>query len=80
MEKCKKEIIEVLQSVKGKDFWETRDLISSGFLDSFELLTFIKELEDYFNICIPLENITLEEFNSIDSIYELVQKIIIGEH
>lgn len=76
MEKNRKEIQKVLQTVKGNDFEEENDLISGGFLDSFDLLMFIKALEEHFDMHIPLERITLEEFNSIDSVYEIVQKII----
>lgn len=75
MEKNKENIMKILQNVKGEDFQEEHGLISSGFLDSFELLTFIQELEEGFNICIPLERISQEEFNNIDSVYELIRKI-----
>ncbi len=74
MKTNKEEIRKVLQIVKGKDFSEDHDLISGGCLDSFELLMLIQKLEDYFQICIPLEWISPEEFNSIDSIYEVIQK------
>lgn len=76
MGKGKEEIVKVLQVVKGKDFVEDRNLISDGFLDSFELLKFVKELENQFNINIPLEHISQEEFNSIDSVYDIIQKIV----
>ncbi len=74
MEKNKENIIKILQTIKGKDFQEEHDLISGGFLDSFELLTFIQELEESFGISIPLEYISPEEFNNVVSVYELIQK------
>lgn len=76
MERSKEEIVKVLQVVKGKGFLEEHNLISGGFLDSFELLMFVEELEKRFNISIQLEHISQEEFNSIDSVYNIIQKPI----
>lgn len=74
MEKGKKEIMGILQKMKGKGFREDHDLITGGFLDSFELLMFIKELEECFSVHIPLEKINQEEFNSVESICEVIRK------
>lgn len=76
MEEIREEIIKILQKMKGNDFLEECNLISGGFLDSFELLMFIKELEEHFSIRIPLEKISPAEFNSVDSVYGMVKTLL----
>lgn len=76
MENYKEGIVSALKSVKGGDFQERHDLVYGGFLDSFELIMLIEELERRFQIHIPLEHISPEEFDNIDSIYEIIESAL----
>ncbi len=69
------EIKKALKKIKGDWFEESENLITDGYISSFELLKLICELENSFGIDIPIVNIEPEIFNSIEGIYELIKKI-----
>lgn len=49
-------------------------LISGGLLDSYSVMELIADLEEHFNVDIPLDDIEYENFNTITSIAKLVEK------
>ena len=53
-------------------------LLEEEILDSMEILLLISELEDKYQIQIPLESLQLEDFQDILSITEFVKKQIEG--
>ena len=54
----------------------SKELIDGGILDSVTLVEIATELMDEFDIDIPYEEITPENFNSIDAMTELVEKYV----
>lgn len=73
-------IITKLQTLKpNEDMESITDLIDGAYLDSIELMTFISDLMDTFDVDIDIEWITAEHFNSVDAIAELIKKIKTGE-
>lgn len=71
----KERILKCLKNVKGLDFCEEKNLISGGYVDSFEMLMLIKELEAEFGIKIAFERIMTENFNSIVSIETIISDV-----
>ncbi len=70
-------LLEILEEVKpGVEFKGKSDLMDSGELDSFDVITLVSELQDEYDIDIPVEEIVPENFNSVDEIYKLVQKLL----
>lgn len=70
-------LLEILEEVKpGVEFSGKSDLMDSGELDSFDVITLVSELQDEFDIDIPVEEIVPENFNSVDEIYKLVRKLL----
>ena len=66
-----------MEEVKpGVEFKGKSDLMDSGELDSFDVITLVSELQDEYDIDIPVEEIVPENFNSVDEIYKLVQKLL----
>ena len=70
-------LLEILEEVKpGVEFKGKSDLMDSGELDSCDVITLVSELQDEYDIDIPVEEIVPENFNSVDEIYKLVQKLL----
>lgn len=73
-------IISKLKTIKpNEDIESITDLIDGAYLDSIELMTFISDLMDTFDVDIDIEWITAEHFNSADAIAGLIRKIKTGE-
>lgn len=54
-------------------------LVDSGALDSLSLVTAIGELSMEFDITVPYEEITPANFNSLDAIVGLVERLANGQ-
>lgn len=52
------------------------ELVLSGILDSFDLVSLIHELSEIFDIEIGIENVLPENFNTVDNIQSLVERLI----
>ena len=50
-------------------------LVDSGALDSLSLVMAIGELSMEFSVTVPYEEITPENFNSLDAIVRLVERL-----
>lgn len=76
MEDLKERVNRVLARVKGdaKDYLESTSLVSGGILDSIEIMDLILELESEFAISIDSADILLKNFESVNSIADLVEK------
>lgn len=68
-------IYEVLQSIRPEfDFKASRNFVEDGYLDSFDIVTLITELEERFEIMIDALDILPENFSSVQAIAEIVKK------
>ncbi len=56
--------------------FSSNELVDGGLLDSVTLVEIVTELMDVFDIEIPYEEVTPENFNSIDSMVKLVEKYV----
>ena len=57
------------------DFEETDDLIDSGILDSFDIISLIAEIDNEFDVQIPAEEIIPENFNSAKALQALIVRL-----
>ena len=57
------------------DFEENKELIDSGELDSFDIVSLVGELCEAYEIEIGAEDIIPENFNSVEAIMALVEKL-----
>ena len=70
-------LIEILESVKpGIEYEGKTNLIGSGELDSFDVITLVSELNEAYDIDVPVEEIVEENFNSVEAMYKLIQKLL----
>lgn len=69
-------ILEILHSLHPEVTFEGKtDLVDSGLLDSFDIVTLIGELSDVFKVEVGVENLEPENFNSPEAIYELLKSL-----
>ena len=57
------------------DFEATTELVDSGELDSFDILALVGELCDEYDIEIGADEIVPENFNTVEAIWALVQRL-----
>lgn len=75
----KERVKEILQDVRMDiDFDEEKYLVSQGVFESIDIITLITELEDEFCIKIPTELIVADNFDSIDAIVNLIDKLTLN--
>lgn len=70
------ELLEILNEVKpGVDFENDTDLIGHGVLDSITMVTLVMELNDAFDIEITPVDIVPENFKTVQTIYNMIQRL-----
>lgn len=71
------QLLNILEEIKpGFVFTGRADLVDSGDLDSFDVISLVGELNDAFDIDIPVEAIVPENFNSVDAMMALINKAL----
>ena len=69
-------LIEILEGIRPDvDFKNETALIDDGILDSFDVVSIISELDDEFGVQIRITELDPENFNSAESIWNLVQSL-----
>lgn len=75
MENREEKILKILKDIQPDfDFEDGTDFVAQGYLDSFDVVTLVAELEGAFGIAISALDIVPENFASLKSIAALVQK------
>lgn len=57
------------------DFDKQKNLMTDGILDSISVVSIIAELEDEFDVSVPMEYIQPKWFESVESIAEMVEEL-----
>lgn len=71
----REEVIEILSSIcAGVDF-ENEDINIAEDLDSVDIIALIEELEDRFNVEITAGEKTEENFESVDALVEMLERL-----
>ncbi|MCQ2457137.1 MAG: phosphopantetheine-binding protein [Clostridia bacterium] len=72
----KEQIIGILEQVKGGiNYAAEEKLIDDKLLDSFDVISLISELADTFDVEIGIDDMLPENFNSVDAICALVERL-----
>ena len=70
------ELLQVLSEVcPDVDFENGENLVDSGAINSFDVLTIIGELNDTFDIQISAGDIVPENFNSARAMWALIERL-----
>ena len=69
-------LLEILKSIRPDvDFENETALIDDGILDSFDVVSIISELDNEFDVQVRITELDPENFNSAESIWNLVQEL-----
>ena len=70
------ELLDLLEDIKPTvDFRTCTGLIDDGYLDSFDILSIVSELNDAFGIEISPVDIVPENFNSAQALWNMVERL-----
>lgn len=68
-------VLEILREIRADvDFEKETKLIDDNILASLDIVAIVGEFNDEFDIEISVEDLTPENFNSVDAMVELVTK------
>lgn len=69
-------LLEILKELRPDvDFVGNTQLVDSGELDSFDIVMLVGELNDAFELTIPIGSIVPENFNSTEAMMALIKEI-----
>lgn len=69
-------LLEILKGIRPDvDFENEKALIDDGYLDSFDVVSIISEIDDVFGVQIRINELDPENFNSAEAIWTLIQKL-----
>ena len=72
----KEKILEMLKEIKPNKNMETvTDIVEGGYLDSFEIMNLIMLMSENFRVEIGFEEIVPENFNSVDAMAAMVERL-----
>lgn len=70
------ELMDILKELRPDvEFDKEQELIDSGILDSFDIVSLVGELNEAFDIEINVEDLLPENFNSVEAMLELVHRM-----
>lgn len=69
------ELKRILEGIKEQvDYEKETELLTAGILDSVELVELIAAIEEKFQVEVPLDDMTPENFDSITAIWDMIQR------
>lgn len=69
-------LLEILNDIKEDiDYEKIEDLVDGEYLDSFDILQIISEVEDEYGISVPASEINPENFNSVKGLWDMIQRL-----
>lgn len=76
----KDELMEILEELRPDvDFENETALIDDGILSSMDVVAIVSEVVDAFDVMIGVEHLIPENFNSVDGMLDLIERIQDGE-
>lgn len=77
MEEMRSKLLEILKDMHpDEDIENCNTLVTGKVLDSFDIVTLIAEINDEFEVAISADKITAENFNSVDALCEMLNKLM----
>jgi acyl carrier protein len=69
-------LIAILKDIhEDVDFEMEDNLVDDGILDSLDIVTLITEINSEFGVSIPAEEIIPENFNSAETLWNLIERL-----
>ena len=71
----REQIVEILTEIcPGVDFEQETSLIDDGLIDSLDIVAVVTDLMDTFDVQLGVDDLTPENFNSVDAICQLIER------
>ena len=71
----REQIIEILTEIcPGVDFEQETSLIDDSLIDSLDIVAVVTDLMDTFDVQLGVDDLTPENFNSVDAICQLIER------
>ena len=71
----REQIIAILTEIcPGVDFEQETSLIDDGLIDSLDIVAVVTDLMDTFDVQLGVDDLTPENFNSVDAICQLIER------
>ena len=72
----REELLKLLKEIRADvDFEKEKKLMENRVLDSFDIISAVQEISDAFGVTIDAEQLSPENFNSLESMMALIQKL-----
>ena len=72
----KEKLLDILNELRPDvNFEEEQELIESGILDSFDVVSLVGEMNEEFDIEIDVEDLLPENFSSVEAMLDLIRKM-----
>ncbi len=69
-------LLEILNQIRSDiDFDNEKALVDDGVLDSFDIVSIVSELSMEYDIDISIDDMTAENFNSAEAMFEMITRI-----
>lgn len=69
-------VLEILQDIRSDvDFENEKKLIDDAILDSFDIISIVSEFNDAFDIEIDVDELEPYNFNTVEAMWELIQRL-----
>ncbi|NLO38118.1 MAG: acyl carrier protein [Ruminiclostridium sp.] len=69
-------LLNILQELHPEvDFESSETLIDDKVLDSFDIITLISEINEEYDVRIPVDEIIPKNFNSAKALYALIERL-----
>ena len=69
------ELEKILKEIRPDIDVTSKTLVDDGVLDSFDIVTLVSELIQTFGVDINVEDIVPENFNSVEAIHALIERL-----
>lgn len=74
------ELYKILKELRPDvNFDEKKALIDDGILDSFDIVALVGEIGETFDVQVGVEDLIPENFNSVEAIWKLINRLRDGE-
>ena len=75
----KEQLLSILEDINSDiDYESETAIIDDGLLDSFDIVTLVGEMNDAFDITITVVDLIPENFNSVDAMLALIERLTNG--
>jgi acyl carrier protein len=69
-------LLDILGQIRSDiDYESEKNLVDDGILDSFDIVSIVSELSMEYDIDISIDDMTAENFNSAEAMFEMISRI-----